>query len=74
MLFRSSSLNGVVSNMSVSSLAAILGSQPLSGIQTALVTKDEIADINNLKMNLDVNGKRMQTGNTSTMKLKILVI
>ena len=32
-----------------------------------LVTKDEIADINNLKMTLDVNGNRMQTGNTSTM-------
>ena len=32
-----------------------------------LVTKDEIADINNLKMTLDVNGKRMQTGNTKTM-------
>jgi len=32
-----------------------------------LVTKDEIADINNLNMSLDVNGKRMQTGNTSTM-------
>ena len=32
-----------------------------------LVTKDEIEDINNLKMSLDVNGKRMQTGNTSTM-------
>ena len=32
-----------------------------------LVTKDEIADINNLKMTLDVNGKRMQTGNTNTM-------
>ena len=32
-----------------------------------LVTKNEIADINNLKMSLDVNGKRMQTGNTSTM-------
>ena len=32
-----------------------------------LVTKDEITDINNLKMSLDVNGKRMQTGNTSTM-------
>ena len=31
------------------------------------VTKDEIADVNNLKMSLDVNGKRMQTGNTSTM-------
>ena len=32
-----------------------------------LVTKDEIDDINNLKMTLDVNGNRMQTGNTSTM-------
>jgi len=32
-----------------------------------LVTKDEIADVNNLKMSLEVNGKRMQTGNTSTM-------
>ena len=32
-----------------------------------LVTKDEIADINNLKMSLDVNGQRMQTGNTSKM-------
>ena len=32
-----------------------------------LVTKDEVADINNLKMCLDVNGNRMQNGNTSTM-------
>ena len=32
-----------------------------------LVTKDEVADINNLKMSLDVNGNRMQNGNTSTM-------
>ena len=32
-----------------------------------LVTKDEIKDINNLKMMLDVNGERMQTGNTNTM-------
>ena len=32
-----------------------------------LVTKDEIEDVNNLKMSLDVNGKRMQTGNTNTM-------
>ena len=32
-----------------------------------LVTKDEILDINNLKMSLDVNGNRMQTGNTNTM-------
>ena len=32
-----------------------------------LVTKDEISDINNLNMSLDVNGKRMQSGNTGTM-------
>ena len=32
-----------------------------------LVTKDEIKDINNLKMVLDVNDERMQTGNTNTM-------
>ena len=36
-----------------------------------LVTKDEIADINNLKMSLDVNGSRMQNGNTSTMIFKL---
>ena len=32
-----------------------------------LVTRDEIPDPQNLAMSLDVNGKRMQTGNTSTM-------
>ncbi|MEJ0058375.1 MAG: fumarylacetoacetate hydrolase family protein [Terricaulis sp.] len=32
-----------------------------------LVTPDEIADCQKLDMFLDVNGKRMQTGNTSTM-------
>jgi 2,4-didehydro-3-deoxy-L-rhamnonate hydrolase len=32
-----------------------------------LVTADEIEDVQNLGMWLDVNGKRMQTGNTSTM-------
>ena len=32
-----------------------------------IVTKDEISDINNLNMSLDLNGKRMQTGNTKTM-------
>ena len=32
-----------------------------------LVTKDEISDVNNLNMSLDVNGHRMQTGNTNTM-------
>ena len=32
-----------------------------------LVTKDEIPDVQNLKMYLDVNGKRMQDGSTHTM-------
>ena len=32
-----------------------------------LVTKDEVTDPQNLKMWLDVNGKRMQDGSTSTM-------
>ena len=32
-----------------------------------LVTKDEIPDVQNLKMYLDVNGKRMQDGSTNTM-------
>ena len=39
-----------------------------------LVTKDEIEDINNLKMSLDVNGNRMQTGNTNTMIFNVDVI
>ncbi len=32
-----------------------------------LVTRDEIPDVQNLKMYLDVNGKRMQEGSTNTM-------
>ena len=32
-----------------------------------LVTKDEVADVQNLTMFLDVNGKRMQDGSTNTM-------
>ena len=32
-----------------------------------LVTKDEVLNINNLNLSLDVNGKRMQTGNTDKM-------
>ena len=32
-----------------------------------LVTKDEISDINNLSLTLDVNEKRMQSGNTKNM-------
>ena len=32
-----------------------------------MATKDEIADVQKLSMSLDVNGKRRQTGSTSTM-------
>jgi len=32
-----------------------------------LVTKDEIPDINNLNLNLEVNGNKMQSGNTKNM-------
>ncbi|MAJ66230.1 MAG: 2-hydroxyhepta-2,4-diene-1,7-dioate isomerase [Candidatus Pelagibacter sp.] len=32
-----------------------------------LVTKDDISNVNNLNLSLDVNGKRMQTGNSKTM-------
>jgi len=39
-----------------------------------LVTQDEISDINNLNMSLDVNGKRMQTGNTGTMIFNVFFI
>jgi 2-keto-4-pentenoate hydratase/2-oxohepta-3-ene-1,7-dioic acid hydratase in catechol pathway len=38
------------------------------------VTKDDIKDVNNLNMSLDLNGKRMQTGNTSTMIFNVNVI
>ncbi len=31
-----------------------------------LVTKDDISDVNNLNLSLDVNGKRMQTGNSTS--------
>jgi 2,4-diketo-3-deoxy-L-fuconate hydrolase len=36
-----------------------------------LVTPDEIDDVQNLDMWLDVNGERMQTGNTKTMIFSI---
>ena len=32
-----------------------------------LVTKEEISDINNLNLSLEVNEKKMQTGNTKNM-------
>ena len=37
-----------------------------------LVTKDEIADPQDLAMSLDVNGKRMQTGSTKTMIFNVV--
>ncbi|MEX0338772.1 MAG: fumarylacetoacetate hydrolase family protein [Arenibacterium sp.] len=39
-----------------------------------LVTRDEIADPQNLDMRLDVNGDRRQTGNTSTMIFSVAQI
>ena len=39
-----------------------------------IVTTDEIADVNNLNLSLDVNGKRMQTGNTSKMIFNVYYI
>ncbi|MGB3243762.1 MAG: fumarylacetoacetate hydrolase family protein [Sulfitobacter sp.] len=39
-----------------------------------LVTRDEVTDPQNLAMSLDVNGKRMQTGNTSTMIFSVAEI
>ena len=39
-----------------------------------LVTRDEIVDPQNLTMRLDVNGKRMQTGNTNTMIFSVAEI
>ena len=36
-----------------------------------LVTKDEIPDVQNLNLSLDVNDKRMQTGNTNNMIFNI---
>ena len=39
-----------------------------------LVTKDDINYVNNLNMSLNLNGKRMQTGNISTMIFNVDVI
>jgi 2-keto-4-pentenoate hydratase/2-oxohepta-3-ene-1,7-dioic acid hydratase in catechol pathway len=35
------------------------------------VTSDELPDPQNLALSLDVNGKRMQTGNTKTMVFNV---
>ena len=39
-----------------------------------LVTRDEVPDPQNLDMRLDVNGERMQTGNTRTMVFSVAQI
>jgi len=39
-----------------------------------LVTRDEVGDVQNLDMWLDVNGERMQTGNTRTMIFSVATI
>ena len=39
-----------------------------------LVTSDEIKDVNNLNLSLDLNGKRMQTGNTNKMIFNVYYI
>ena len=39
-----------------------------------LVTKNEISDIKSLNLSLDVNGKRMQTGNTDNMIFNVFFI
>jgi 2-keto-4-pentenoate hydratase/2-oxohepta-3-ene-1,7-dioic acid hydratase in catechol pathway len=39
-----------------------------------LATKDEIEDVRNLDLCLDVNGKRMQTGNTKTMLFDVFYV
>tara|TARA_B100000902_G_C27171148_1_gene843879 strand:+ start:283 stop:1125 length:843 start_codon:yes stop_codon:yes gene_type:complete len=39
-----------------------------------LITKDEIPNVNDLNMSLDLNGVRMQTGNTKTMIFNVNMI
>jgi len=43
------------------------GSDTFCPVGPWLVTPDEVADPGNLAMHLDLNGRRMQTGNTRTM-------
>lgn len=43
------------------------GCETFGPIGPWLVTKDEVGDVQSLDMWLDVNGRRMQTGNTATM-------
>lgn len=46
------------------------GCETFGPIGPYLVTKDEVEDVTNLRMWLEVNGKRYQDGNTSTMIFK----
>ena len=39
-----------------------------------MVTPEEISDINNLNLTLDVNGQRMQSGNTNKMIFNVYYI
>ena len=39
-----------------------------------LATKEEVGDVRNLSLSLDVNGQRMQSGNTSTMLFDVFYI
>ncbi len=50
------------------------GSETFGPLGPWMVTKDEIKDVQNLDMWLDVNGKRMQTGNTKTMIFDVATI
>ena len=43
------------------------GCETFGPLSPWLVTKDEVGDVQNLEIWLDVNGERMQTGNTKTM-------
>ena len=71
---------GYVSFISGQSLQEILKSKKIDILPTYgpigpyLVTKEDIKDINNLNMSLDVNGERMQTGNTNTMIFNVDII
>jgi 2,4-diketo-3-deoxy-L-fuconate hydrolase len=47
------------------------GCDTFAPIGPALVTKDEIADVNNLRLWLTVNGKKMQEGTTANLIFKI---
>ena len=47
------------------------GCDTFAPLGPALVTKDEIADVNNLRLWLTVNGKKMQEGTTANLIFKI---